>query len=520
MRFTRSAALACTVTAMVGATAPGASGAPSVSSPGDLRTYAADTWRSLTAMTDPDTGLPADKISGDLKTAATVTSPTNIGAYLWSTIAARDLGLISAKDAGNRVGHTLASLGRLERHAPDGQFYNWYDPKTLQLVHTWPDDGSTVLPFLSSVDNGWLATSLMMVRNAMPKERATAQTILSGMNFKAYYDPAAATNGTGLLRGGFWPDDPAPTCSVKADYLGTGTPVYQTCHTYGSPGETRIATYVGIAMGQLPPQHYFGLLRTLGDTGCDFGWQEQKPQGDSRTYLGIKTYEGTYGYRGMRFVPIWGGSMFEELMPDLFAPEQQWAPRSWGANHPVFVAAQIEHGMDEAKYGYWGFSPSSDPYGGYKAYGIDAIGMQSDGYASDEENTLVDYGYDGCRPAQPLPASYGDGIVTPHASFLAMTYAPKAALDNLAKLKKNFDAYGPGGFYDAVAVRSGKVAKTYLALDQGMIMAVLGNRLAHDDMHRYFATGEAQRTLAPILRLEDWAVVPPSAPDRARLGLD
>ncbi len=98
-------------------------------------------------------------------------------------------------------------------------------------------------------------------------------------------------------------------------------------------------------------------------------------------------------------------------------------------------------------------------------------------------------------------------------------YAPRAALANLAKLRANFDAYGPGGFYDAVAVRSGKVAKTYLSLDQGMIMAALGNVLGHDDMHRDFAAGDAQRRLAPVLRLEHWDLVPPSAAARTALGI-
>ncbi|GAA2107932.1 glucoamylase family protein [Actinomadura alba] len=530
MRSVRSRALAGALTAAVGAavaTGPVASAAVPSSRPSSsaatsatLRAYATDTWRSMDAMTDPGTGLPADKITGDLKTRAAVTSPTNIGAYLWSTLVARDLGFISAREAASRVGRTLDSVGRLERHSPDGQFYNWYDPKTLKVVTIWPEDGSQVKPFLSSVDNGWLATALMMVQNAVPQEKARAGRLLAGMDFRSYYDPKAATNGTGLLRGGFWPKDPAPTCSIKADYLGTGTEVYQTCHTYGSPGETRIATYVGIARGQLPPQHYFGLLRTLGDDGCSFGWQEQRPQGEFQTHLGIRTYEGTYGYRGMRLVPIWGGSMFEELMPDLFVPEQKWAARSWGRNHPVFVAAQVAHGMEEAKYGYWGFSPSNDPHGGYRAYGVDAIGMQSDGYPSDEEGTLVDYGYEGCREAAPEPAAYGDGIVTPHASFLALPYAPRAALGNLAELRRDFDAYGPGGFYDAIAVRSGKVSKFYLALDQGMIMAALGNELSHGNMQRYFATGEVEDRLRPVLGLEDWDVVPPSSAMRARLSLD
>ena len=80
---------------------------------------------------------------------------------------------------------------------------------------------------------------------------------------------------------------------------------------------------------------------------------------------------------------------------------------------------------------------------------------------------------------------YGDGVVTPHASFLALRYAPHAALANLANLQRDFDAYGPGGFYDAMAVRSGQVSKRYLSLDQGMVMAALGNALAGDDMRRY-----------------------------------
>ena len=42
--------------------------------------------------------------------------------------------------------------------------------------------------------------------------------------------------------------------------------------------------------------------------------------------------------------------------------------------------------------------------------------------------------------------------MTPHASFLALPYAQGAALANLAKLRGNFDAYGPGGFYDSVNV--------------------------------------------------------------------
>lgn len=469
-----------------------------------LHRYAKDTWRSMTAMVEPATGLPADKVTGDLKTRAKITSPTNVATYLWSTLVARDLRLISAHDAATRAGRVLDALARMERNTPTGQYYNWYDPATLQLARAFPDSGDPIRPFASSVDNGWLATALMMVRNAIPAHAKAANRLLASMDFTAYYDPAARPDaGTGLLRGGFWPEPPAE-CHIATDYAGTGTTVYSTCHHYGAPAETRIGQYVGIALGQLPPESYFGPYRTFPDNACDYGWQEQKPVGSWKRYLGVNVWEGTYEYRGMRYVPNWGGSMFEALMPDLVVPEATWARKSWGRNHPVFVRAQIEHGLHEAGYGYWGFSPSNDPHGGYNVYGVDQLGMDEPGYPSDRERTGVDPGYEGCRPAKPLPESYGDGVVTPHASFLALPYARAAALDNLARLRADFDAYGPGGFYDAIAVRSGVVSKWYLALDQGMAMAALGNVLTGGNLHRYFAGSGVEARLRPVMSLEEW----------------
>lgn len=76
------------------------------------------------------------------------------------------------------------------------------------------------------------------------------------------------------------------------------------------------------------------------------------------------------------------------------------------------MRSQIEHGLDEAKYGYWGFSPANIPEGGYREYGVDAIGMQEDGYDS-------------------------LGVVTPHASFLALPYDAPEALANLTALAQH-----------------------------------------------------------------------------------
>ena len=475
----------------------------------ELHQHAVEVWRSLEAMVDPSSGMIADNIVGDLSTAASYTSPTNLGCQMWSTIAARELGLISRGQARQRIRRTLTALTTLERHRWSGQFYNWYDPATGAKLTEWPEDGSPIHPFLSSVDNGWLAAALMIVANDDPALARPANAILSGMNFKFYYDPYArgADFGAGLCRGGFWPEEP-PNGGVEDNYGGKGPDVWYTGHHYGTHNsETRIVSYVGIALGQIPIEHYFAVWRTQ-EAGCDWSWQEMKPVGDYHDYLGINVFEGAYRYRDIQFVPSWGGSMFEALMPDLVIPETSWAPTSWGRNHPAFVRGQIEHGLHDAGYGHWGFSPSSDPFAGYREYGVDAMGIDTDGYTSDRERTTVDFGFEGCpgREPQPDPTSYGDGVVTPHAVYLALPYAPEESVAQLRRLRQEFDAHGPGGLYDAIAVGSGTVAARYLALDQGMIMGALGNLLGDNIIRRRFTKGAVTRRLKPALRLETFNV--------------
>jgi hypothetical protein len=134
--------------------------------------------------------------------------------------------------------------------------------------------------------------------------------------------------------------------------------------------------------------------------------------------------------------------------------------------------------------------------------------MNTDGYASNNDNTFVDDGFGDCpgREPKPLPTpdEYTNGVVTPHASFLALDFARDAALNNLAKLRDNFDVYGDNGFYDAVNIATGEVAKYYLALDQGMVMAALGNALRHNHLQHYFTKGTIQEKIQPLLQMEEF----------------
>ncbi|WP_081746546.1 glucoamylase family protein [Arthrobacter sp. H5] len=464
-----------------------------------LMTYAADTWTSMAAMTDEETGLPADNITGDLSTPSEYTSPTNIGGYLWSTIAARDLGIIKHKEASDRLATTIKTLGELETHEPSGMFYNWYSPTNGNKLTTWPASGDEVFPFLSTVDNGWLAAALKVVAKAEPRLAKQANALYDSMDFGWYHD-LNAREGASLNRGGFWVEPPGDGCAVPDNYGDEGADVYYTCHWYDTTvSEARIATYLGIANGQIPATAYYGTYRTMPERGCDYGWQEQKPTGETREYLGVSVYEGTYEYRGMQLVPAWGGSMFEALMPDLFVPEADWGQKSWALNHEATVRAHIEHGMDEAGYGYWGFSPASDPFAEYREYGVEEIGISSDGYGSDVEKTNVDIGFEGCREATNPDPEFGDGVVTPHAAFLALPYDREAVMENLDGIKNELDAYGPGGFYDSVAVGSGTIAERYLSLDQSMIMGAILNEVKKDRLKDYFVDREFEKAVRPLV---------------------
>jgi hypothetical protein len=109
--------------------------------------YAHNTWASFVAMTDPDSGLPADALEAD-GTTSVQTSTTNIGAYMWSAVVAERLGIIGHAELVARLDKTLHSLETMERDEtigadgrPSGQYYNWYDHTTGAKLTVWPPSG-------------------------------------------------------------------------------------------------------------------------------------------------------------------------------------------------------------------------------------------------------------------------------------------------------------------------------------------------------------------------------------------
>jgi hypothetical protein len=94
-------------------------------------------------------------------------------------------------------------------------------------------------------------------------------------------------------------------------------------------------------------------------------------------------------------------------------------------------------------------------------------------------------------------------VVTPHAAFLALRYAPKRTVANLGRLARDFPGlYGTWGFRDSVNVQTGRVSDAYLSLDQGMIMAALGNALGDDLLRQAFADRRLERAVRPVIEVE------------------
>ena len=119
-----------------------------------LHGLARKTWRFFDDLVGPEThSLPPDNSQLSLHIeVAQRTSPTNIGLWLTSALAAHDLGYLTSDELLRRSANTMATIDRLEKY--EGHLLNWYDTRTL----------APLLPrYVSTVDSGNLLASLWVV---------------------------------------------------------------------------------------------------------------------------------------------------------------------------------------------------------------------------------------------------------------------------------------------------------------------------------------------------------------------
>ena len=191
--------------------------------------------------------------------------------------------------------------------------------------------------------------------------------------------------------------------------------------------DSRLVSFLAIAMSGVPLQSWSALNRNL---------------------------EERYGIQYLK--PGWqGGGLFMGFMSGLFLDEEGSLPGLAAGN---FAKAQMVH-QEKIGSPVWGWSASDSPANGY--LGFNAI---------------------------------RDEIITPHASTLAISVFPKEVIQNLKKLEELGvrprhiieGQYYDFGFRDAIDLKTARVTKNYLILDQTMLFLALTNFLENKFIIRAF----------------------------------
>ena len=490
-----------------------------------LMSVARHSWRFFADDVDPTTHLPLDNLTyaGGSRTPTSrgaYTSSANIGVYLWSLVSASDLGLVSRGRATELARETLSEVATLP--AFKGFLYQWYDTGNGHVLQN-PGAGECATTggtfdncsFVSNVDNGWYASGLVVAQQALPGVRRQAAALLSKMDFAIFYDDRAETHcnvnraiqgnqPTGQMYGGYYAGNPPDVGDNWTHYYHNGA-------LYSDP---RISAYLGLGRHEMPGNVWWRLWRELPPPApyadCaddpDFSWQGQWPMdgswqkiADPQSGKVFDVWEGAYTYPGtdLTFIPTFGGGMFEGLMADEVVPETSWGRESFGLADRRTVRVQRRYATEQLGFPVWGMSPSStaDDSGDYGVFGVE--GLQFPYHGAGATATDPNLGLSQCWSCAQ------ETTVTPHASFLALDVAPRAAYANIMRLRSLYpDVYGSRGFFDAVNPTTGSVGHRILVLDQSMIMAGLDNALRNRALQRHFAADPVSAAARTYLGIE------------------
>ena len=195
-------------------------------------------------MTDEQTGLPADFVKFD-GTRSTPTSPTNIGAYLWSAVSAERLGIIGHRETVARLGRTLSTLERMERARRRPVLQLVRHPHRRDLAASPGGDPVTPMAVVGRQRAG-SRSGCASSRAGCPSCARGRSALFDSMDFDFYYDA-----GRNQILFHYETETDKRVCC------------YDTIVS-----ESRIASYVGIEKGELPARQYYGALRAFPDK-CD-----------------------------------------------------------------------------------------------------------------------------------------------------------------------------------------------------------------------------------------------------------
>lgn len=405
---------------------------------------ASDTWGYFRDIVDKNTKLPLDHITySSEKDIATYTTPTNIGLYLISIVCAEKLKFISKEKAQEKIVETFEAIKALEKY--NNFLYNYYET----------NDASIGKKTISSVDTGWLLAGLIIIKNHCAGFTKEIDDLINSMDFKLLYDR-----------------------NLKQLYIEYD--VEKAAHSEFHYGlfntESRIASYIGIAKGDLPVEHWYSIYRTLPK---DWVWQSQVPKGKIKEQSGFLVFKGHYECNDVKFLPTWGGSIFEFAMPLLVLDEMNLSKKGFAINHKNLLKLHIQFSQSK-NYPYWGLSPCQSPDNSYHEWGASITATK------------------------PYP---DDGIFTPHATFITLPIDKTESINNIKKVLENEkEIYGPYGFFDSFSIKDKKVAKSYLCLDQAMILISITNYLKDNYIVNLFHSDERISKMENLLKTEDFLI--------------
>jgi cellobiose phosphorylase len=216
--------------------------------------------------------------------------------------------------------------------------------------------------------------------------------------------------------------------------------------------EARQASFVAIALGQIPTQHWFAMGRTM---------------------LLIQGHPALIS---------WSGTMFEYLMPLLLMPAYHHT--LWEKTYEMVVRRQISYakklnmpwGISESGYNAHDFNLNYQ----YRAFGVPGLGLK-----------------------QGLE---NDRVIAPYATVLAAMVLPRQALANFQALEHH-GALAGYGFYEALDYTPERlpanaryvIIKSYMAHHQGMIFLSIGNMIFNNQMRRRFMSDPQIEAAEPLL---------------------
>ncbi|OIO00482.1 MAG: cyclic beta 1-2 glucan synthetase, partial [Desulfovibrionaceae bacterium CG1_02_65_16] len=217
--------------------------------------------------------------------------------------------------------------------------------------------------------------------------------------------------------------------------------------------ESRLATFVAIAQGQLPQDSWFALGRLLTTAG------------------------------GEPILLSWSGSMFEYLMPMLVMPSYEHTLLDQTC--AAAVARQMDYGKKRgvpwgvSECGYNAIDMNRNYQ--YRAFGVPGLGLKR-GLAEDL-------------------------VIAPYATVMALMIAPLEACQNLLRLAADgFEARF--GFYEAIDFtpsrlprgQTSAVVRSFMVHHQGMGLLSLASQLLGRPMQRRFKADPQLQATLPLLQ--------------------